>query len=224
MPIHGLASPACFSIVYVLVRRFTQKIMSMLICGKVHHLHFRKHHGYHGPVRPCPMHVCRKWTVVWKNGTCVSWCRLNKLAGRHNVSKNWDTDSDNSGEDEEEEEEEIAETGSKGSMNQPSRPSSSRVQSDAETEYSTQQRQPRLQSGQDNKAAKRLLGGRKRYAILLVPAPTWLALVLELVQQILHNVLQQGLQLKCCCSHPGVNATLSLSALHDRRLAAVRCL
>ena len=87
---------------------------------------------------------------------------MNKLAGRHNISKNWDTDS-GSEEEEEEEEEEVAETGSKGSMNRPAQPSSSsRVQSDAETEHSSHRQRPRLQSDQDSKATKRLLDGHKR--------------------------------------------------------------
>lgn len=90
-----------------------------------------------------------------------SWCRLTKLAGRHNVSKNWDTDSSSDEEEEDAEEEQVAETGSKGSMNRPAQPSSSRVQSDAETEHSTQRQRPRLQTERDSKA-KRLLDGHKR--------------------------------------------------------------
>ena len=85
--------------------------------------------------------------------------RLTKLAGRHNVSKNWDTESSS---EEDSEEEEVAETGSKGSMNRPARPSSSRVQSDAETEHSTQRPRPRLQTDSDSKAAKRMLDVHKR--------------------------------------------------------------
>lgn len=75
------------------------------------------------------------------------------------MSKNWDTDS--SGE-EESEEEEVAETGSKGSMNRPALPCSSRVQSDAETEHSIQRPRPRLQTDSESKAAKRVLDGQKR--------------------------------------------------------------
>ncbi|KAL3148229.1 hypothetical protein ABBQ38_013701 [Trebouxia sp. C0009 RCD-2024] len=87
--------------------------------------------------------------------------KLTKLAGRHNVSKNWDTDSSSDEEEEDAEEEQVAETGSKGSMNRPAQPSSSRVQSDAETEHSTQRQRPRLQTERDSKA-KRLLDGHKR--------------------------------------------------------------
>ncbi len=86
------------------------------------------------------------------------WCRLNKLAGRHGISKDWDTDSDS----EAEEEEEVAETGSKGSMNRPSG-ASSKAQSDAETEHSTQ-RQWRVPHA-DKADTKRLLDGRKRYGL-----------------------------------------------------------
>lgn len=82
------------------------------------------------------------------------------MAGRHNVSKNWDTDS--SSDEEDSEEEEVAETGSKGSMNRPAHPASSRVQSDAETEHSTQRRRPQPQTDTGSKAAKRALDGHKR--------------------------------------------------------------
>ena len=87
--------------------------------------------------------------------------RLSQLAGRHNVAKNWDSESSSS-EEEEEEAEGVAETGSKGSMNQAARPASSRVQSDAETQHSTRPRRPQLHSEQDSKAARHLLDGRKR--------------------------------------------------------------
>ena len=80
---------------------------------------------------------------------------MNKLAGRRGITKDWSTDSGS----EEEDQEEVAETGSKGSMNRPS--VSNKVQSDAETEHSTQRRQT------DKADAKRLLNGRKRYAIML---------------------------------------------------------
>jgi len=78
-------------------------------------------------------------------------CRLNKLAGRRGINKDWDTDSGS----EAEEEEEVAETGSKGSMNRPSG-ASSKAQSDAETEHSTQRQRPSSKAD-----ARRLLEGRR---------------------------------------------------------------
>lgn len=78
-------------------------------------------------------------------------CRLNKLAGRRGINKDWDTDSGS-----EAEEEEVAETGSKGSMNRPSG-ASSKAQSDAETEHSTQRQRPSSKAD-----ARRLLEGRRR--------------------------------------------------------------
>ena len=80
-------------------------------------------------------------------------CRLNKLAGRRGINKDWDTDS---GSEAEEEEEEVAETGSKGSMNRPSG-ASSKAQSDAETEHSTQRQRPSSRAD-----ARRPLEGRRR--------------------------------------------------------------
>ncbi|DBB04664.1 hypothetical protein WJX77_006462 [Trebouxia sp. C0004] len=80
--------------------------------------------------------------------------RLNKLAGRRGINKDWDTDSGS----EAEEEEEVAETGSKGSMNRPSG-ASSKAQSDAETEHSTQRQRPSSKAD-----ARRLLEGRRRLA------------------------------------------------------------
>ncbi|KAL0033139.1 hypothetical protein WJX79_005261 [Trebouxia sp. C0005] len=80
--------------------------------------------------------------------------RLTKLAGRRGINKNWDTDSGS----EAEEEEEVAETGSKGSMNRPSG-ASSKAQSDAETEHSTQRQRPSSKAD-----ARRLLEGRRRLA------------------------------------------------------------
>ena len=86
----------------------------------------------------------------------VVWFRLNKLAGRRGISKDWNTDSGSEGE---EEAEEVAETGSKGSMNRPSG-ASSKAQSDAETEHSTQRRWRLPQTGKAE--VRRLLEGRKR--------------------------------------------------------------
>ena len=80
-------------------------------------------------------------------------CRLNKLAGRRGINKDWDTESGS----EAEEEEEVAETGSKGSMNRPSG-ASSKAQSDAETEHSTQRQRPSSKAD-----ARRLLEGRRRW-------------------------------------------------------------
>lgn len=59
--------------------------------------------------------------------------RLAKLAGSKGIAKDWDSDSDES--------EDIAETGSKGSMNQGrGDPHGSRGQSDAESMQSSQHR------------------------------------------------------------------------------------
>ncbi len=94
-----------------------------------------------------------KSAYVSQPNDMTNHCRLNKLAGRRGINKDWDTDS---GSEAEEEEEEVAETGSKGSMNRPSG-ASSKAQSDAETEHSTQRQRPSSKAD-----ARRLLEGRRR--------------------------------------------------------------
>ena len=93
-----------------------------------------------------------KSAFVSQPNDMTNHCRLNKLAGRRGINKDWDTDSGS----EAEEEEEVAETGSKGSMNRPSG-ASSKAQSDAETEHSTQRQRPSSKAD-----ARRLLEGRRR--------------------------------------------------------------
>ncbi len=105
--------------------------------------------GRHNTVSSAALVKCA--SVSQSNNKMVH-CRLNKLAGRRGINKDWDTDSGS----EAEEEEEVAETGSKGSMNRPSG-ASSKAQSDAETEHSTQRQRPSSKAD-----ARRLLEGRRR--------------------------------------------------------------
>ena len=82
-------------------------------------------------------------------------CRLAKLAGSKGIAKDWDSDSDES--------EDIAETGSKGSMNQGrGEPQGSRGQSDAESMQSSQHRRRLHKAGHADAP-----GSLKRYFTFL---------------------------------------------------------